>query len=31
MDTGLSVSSLSQLYGVQGTTTGVDVGIRHTF
>lgn len=31
MNTGLSVSSLSQLYGVQGTTTGVDVGIRHTF
>jgi predicted porin len=31
MDTGLSVSSLSQLYGVQGTTTGVDIGMRHTF
>lgn len=31
MNTGLSVSSLSQLYSVQGTTTGVDVGMRHTF
>lgn len=29
MDTGLSVNGA--LYGVQGTTTGVDIGIRHTF
>jgi len=31
MDTGLSVSSLGALYGVKGTTTGVDVGLRHSF
>jgi predicted porin len=31
MDTGLSVSSLGALYAVKGTTTGVNVGVRHTF
>ncbi len=31
MNTGLSVSSLKPLYGAQGTTTGVDIGMRHTF
>jgi predicted porin len=31
MDTGLSVSSLGALYGVKGTTTGVNVGVRHSF
>ncbi|WP_322012786.1 porin [Paraburkholderia sp. J12] len=29
MDTGLSVSNA--LFGVQGTTVGADIGIRHTF
>jgi predicted porin len=31
MNTGLSVAPFSALYGVSGTTTGVGIGIKHTF
>ena len=31
MNTGLSVSTLSTLYGAPGTTVGTNVGIRHMF